>query len=112
MLREQIGSLEVVGDPQAVEPQTEQILRAIDSDTALVSLSHVTFRSGSLYPMREITTAAHPAGALVLWDLSHSVGCVPIELDADQFDRAVHAIVATVGERQYVTIVLSESPVT
>lgn len=81
--------LETVGRPDFVEPQTKSIVDAIDSDTALVSLSHVTFRSGSLYPMREITKAAHAAGAIVLWDLSHSVGCIPIELDDDGVDLAV-----------------------
>lgn len=81
--------INVVGQPDDVLPSTEQVIAAIDSDTALVTLSHVTFRSGGLYPMSEITSAAHEIGALVLWDLSHSVGAVPMQLDEWQVDLAV-----------------------
>jgi kynureninase len=62
---------------------------AIDGRTALVTLSHVTFKSGYLYDMAEVTRRAHQAGALVLWDLSHSVGAVPLELDRWGVDLAV-----------------------
>jgi kynureninase len=57
--------------------------------TALVLLSHVAYRSGHLAPAAELTALAHEVGALVLWDLSHSVGSVPLELDAWQVDLAV-----------------------
>ena len=50
---------------------------AIDENTALVTLSHVTFKSGYLYDMAHITELAHHKGALVLWDLSHSAGAAP-----------------------------------
>jgi kynureninase len=62
---------------------------AVDEDTALVSLSHVAYRSGALADMAAITKIAHEAGALMLWDLSHSVGAVPVELDACDADLAV-----------------------
>ena len=61
----------------------------MDEDTALVSLSHVAYRSGALADMAAITTIVHEAGALMLWDLCHSVGAVPIELDACDADLAV-----------------------
>jgi kynureninase len=62
---------------------------AIDERTALVTLSHITFKSGFLYDMAAVTDLAHRAGALVLWDLSHSAGAVPVELDRCRVDLAV-----------------------
>jgi kynureninase len=60
---------------------TQAVLDAIDLDTALVTLSHVVFKSGYMYDARTITEYAHQKGALVLWDLSHAAGAVPVELD-------------------------------
>jgi kynureninase len=62
---------------------------AVDEDTALVSLSHVAYRSGALADMAAITEIVHQAGALVLWDLCHSVGAVPVDLDGCDADLAV-----------------------
>lgn len=67
----------------------EAIAAAITSDTALVCLSHVTFKSGFIYDMQEITRRAHEVGALVVWDLSHSAGAVPMQLDGWNVDFAV-----------------------
>jgi kynureninase len=74
-------------DDVAVEPAA--LRAAIDGDVALVTLSHVTFKSGSLHDMAAITARAHDQGALVLWDLSHSVGALPIELDRCGVDLAI-----------------------
>src|SRR6266498_1179035 len=72
-----------------ITPDLIALEKAIDEDTALVTLSHVTFKSGYLYDMAHITELAHHKGALVLWDLSHSVGAVPIELDKCNVDFAI-----------------------
>jgi kynureninase len=72
-----------------VTPDLAALENAINNDTALVTLSHVTFKSGYLYDMARITELAHRKGALMLWDLSHSAGAVPIELDECNVDLAI-----------------------
>src|SRR5215469_2456708 len=67
----------------------EALLAALDTDVALVSLSHVAYRSGALADMARITTLVHEVGALMLWDLCHSAGAVPVELDACTADLAI-----------------------
>ncbi|HQX15693.1 MAG TPA: kynureninase [Anaerolineales bacterium] len=72
-----------------ITPDIAALESAINENTALVTLSHVLFKSGYLYDMQHITELAHNKGALVLWDLSHSVGSVPIELDNCNADLAI-----------------------
>lgn len=72
-----------------ITPDLAQLESAINENTALVTLSHVTFKSGYMYDMKRITELAHKKGALVLWDLSHSAGSVPVELDACNADLAI-----------------------
>ena len=67
----------------------EALAEALDERTALVSLSHVAYRSGALADMRGLTERIHAVGALALWDLCHSVGAVPVELDASGADLAI-----------------------
>ena len=64
------------------------VAAVVGERTALVVLSHVAYRSGFIADMAAITRAVHDAGALMLWDLCHSAGVVPVELDACDVDLA------------------------
>jgi kynureninase len=70
-----------------VEP--DDIAGAIREDVAVVMLTHVNYRTGLMHDMAAITRVAHEAGALMLWDLAHSAGAVPVALDACHTDFAV-----------------------
>ena len=70
-------------------PDLDRLSAAIDGRTALVTLSHVGYRSAAVADMAAITALAHDAGALVLWDLCHSAGSIPVELTAAGADLAV-----------------------
>ncbi len=72
-----------------ITPDLDALAAAIDGTTALVTLSHVTFKSGYLYDMARLTELAHCQGALVIWDLSHSAGALPVALDACNADFAI-----------------------
>jgi len=86
-----LGNREIITVPSAdgVTAPIDEIIHALDEDTALLTLSHVAFKGGYLYDMERLTRAAHDVGALVLWDLSHSVGAVPIDLGSAGVDLAV-----------------------
>jgi kynureninase len=70
-------------------PDPDQVAAVTGPQTALVALSHVAYRSAFVLDMAAITRVAHEAGALALWDLCHSVGALPVALDADGADLAV-----------------------
>ena len=80
-------------DPDPVEGPTvadvADVLAANRGNVAMVSLSHVNYRSAAIADLPAITALAHEAGALVLWDLSHSAGSVPIGLAEHDVDLAV-----------------------
>ena len=66
-----------------------QILEALGEDIALLLLTHVHYKSGAMHDMNALTKAAHDAGALVLWDLSHTGGAMPVDLNGVGADFAV-----------------------
>jgi kynureninase len=65
------------------------VLAALDERTAIAMLTHVDYRTGRRWRMREATDAIHAAGALAVWDLAHSAGAVPLALEDDGADFAV-----------------------
>jgi kynureninase len=75
-------------DPSA-GPTREVVAPAVGPQTALVSFSHVSYRSAHIAELAAIGALAREAGALMLWDLSHSAGSVPLALDADGVELAV-----------------------
>ena len=66
----------------------DRIEAAIDERVAVVLLTHVNYKSAAVHDMARITARAHAQGALTLWDLSHSTGAVPVDLNAAQADFA------------------------
>ncbi|MCX6045789.1 MAG: kynureninase [Chloroflexi bacterium] len=81
--------IEVIPSVDGIHGPVEALAKALDADTALISLSHTTFKSSYTYHMGDMTALAHAAGAMMLWDLSHSVGAVPCALNAADVDLAV-----------------------
>lgn len=81
--------LELIPSADNTTIASSDIASTIDNKTALVCLTHVAFKSSFMYDMVSVTEMAHKAGALMLWDLSHSVGAVPVDLNSCNVDLAV-----------------------
>ena len=69
--------------------KTDDVAAAIDGDTAVVMLTEVNYRTGARYEMQSITELVHAHGALMLWDLAHSAGAFPVDLNGCNVDFAV-----------------------
>jgi len=83
--------LEIVwmrGDPDG-GPEPDEVARVAGPQTALVTFSHVSYRSAHIADLAAINRVVDSAGALMLWDLSHSAGSVPLSLDGDRAELAV-----------------------
>ena len=72
---------------RCVDP--EEVMSAIDENVAIVSLTHVNYKPGKRYDMEAMTRRAHEAGALVVWDLCHTAGAMPVYLNRCEVDFAV-----------------------
>jgi kynureninase len=82
-------SLRLLKSPDGISSDMTEFVRIISQRTALVTLSHVAYKSAYMYDMERVTELAHMHGALVLWDLSHSVGAVPVSLNRANVDLAI-----------------------
>ncbi len=83
------GGVAGLVDAEFVAVPPQQIMDSIDETVAIVSLTHVNYKTGRIHDMAAITQAAHAAGALVVWDLAHTAGAMPCALNACDADFAV-----------------------
>jgi len=84
------GLIELLGKGHELRLVTPETLdAALGDDVALVLLTHVNYRSGRMHDMAEVTRRVHDRGALMLWDLAHSAGALPVDLGACDADLAV-----------------------
>ncbi len=81
--------LDLIRSEDSISISEENINTAITEDTALVALTQVAFKSAFMYDIQNVTELAHKQGALAMWDLCHSVGAVPLELNEWNVDLAV-----------------------
>lgn len=84
-----IQGLEAQGLAEQRLVNLDNLAVALDSDVALLLLTHVHYKSGAMHDMAALTKAAHDVGALVLWDLSHTGGAMPVDLNGVNADFAV-----------------------
>jgi len=74
---------------ELVLAEADALLGRLDEQVAVLLLTHVNYRTGRMHDLGGLTRAAHAAGALTLWDLAHSAGAVPLQLQADDADFAI-----------------------
>ena len=84
------GLIDLLDGNQALRVvERGELERALDGSVAILMLTHVDYSSGEIHDMRRLTSAAHQHGTLAVWDLSHSAGAVPVDLNASQVDLAI-----------------------
>jgi len=81
--------IEIIGDAHEISLDSNLFKEKLDFNTALLTLSLVTYKSAFMYQMKAINALAHDKNSLVLWDVSHAVGAVPIDLNNSNADLAV-----------------------
>ena len=76
------GLIDLIGGGHVLKtPPPESVAESIDEGVAAVMLTHADYRSGRLHDMSEITRRAHDKGAVMIWDLAHSAGALPVEME-------------------------------
>lgn len=81
--------LELIKSTNDISIDKNSVIESLDLNTALLTLSLVTYKSSFMYNMKEINSLAHKNNSFVIWDLSHAAGAVPIELNKTNADMAV-----------------------
>jgi len=74
---------------ELVVVDADRLRDALDDRTAIVLLTHVNYRTGAMFDLKAITEVVHGAGAVMIWDLAHSAGAVPVDLNGAHADFAV-----------------------
>lgn len=69
--------------------EAEELHAALQENVAVLMLTHVNYRTGAMLNLKDLTAAAHAVGALAIWDLAHSAGAVPVDLNGASADFAV-----------------------
>ncbi|MDO8775654.1 MAG: kynureninase [Burkholderiaceae bacterium] len=69
--------------------ESDEISASLTPDVSILMLTHVNYRTGAMHDMAAVTQAAHAAGILTVWDLAHSAGAVPVDLNGSQADFAI-----------------------
>lgn len=84
------GLVKLKGNKHQIKIVDEgSIIDNLDYNIAVLFLTHVNYRTGQMHDMEKVTAAAHAKGILVIWDLSHSTGVIPLELNTNNVDFAV-----------------------
>lgn len=84
------GLTQQLGQPYTLKMvEADALLEHLNDEVAVMTLTHVNYKTGRLYDMAALTQRAHEHGVLVMWDLAHSAGAVPVHLNAAQADFAV-----------------------
>jgi len=84
------GLLAQLGDRYTIRfAETDGIMAAIDDDVAAICMTHVHYKTGAIHDMAAMTERAHAVGAAAVWDLCHSVGAMPVDLNGCKVDFAV-----------------------
>jgi len=84
-----LAGLEAQGLATRRLAERDRLIAALDGDVALLMLTHAHYKTGALHDMAALSRAAHEVGALVMWDLSHSTGALPVDLNGVGADFAV-----------------------
>jgi kynureninase len=82
-------ALEIISSKDSIGIDLDSIETAMDDETALLAFTHTCYKSAFIQDMKAVTRLAHDYGALMLWDLSHSAGSVPVRLNDCNVDLAV-----------------------